>query len=281
MLIKEVGNSESIENIVKILHEDGGVIIKGFLDRDTHQGLKRDMENLLTPSEVKGDEFLGKSTKRRAGLFNHTDHAITIAMHPQFLETAKQILQTPIAVWAGTERLETAPDIHIGVTMAIQLLPGQGKQPLHRDDSTWLWRHPNYGREARLQIMIAVSEFTAVNGATQVIPGSHKWDDDRVPRDDEAVQAVMNEGDALLWLGSTYHGGGQNNSDAPRTGVTMAYDIAILRQEENQYLTISKERIKQFPTELQELLGWKRSSTYAGYVDIGGEMASPTKLLTM
>ncbi|MGA4816153.1 phytanoyl-CoA dioxygenase family protein [Pseudomonas aeruginosa] len=53
-------------------------------------------------------------------------------------------------------------------------------QPLHGDDAL-LWRHPQYGREARLQLMLAVHDFTEENGATRVIPGSHQWDDERVP----------------------------------------------------------------------------------------------------
>ena len=99
------------------------------------------------------------------------------------------------------------------MTQAIQILPGQGLQPLHRDDSVWLWRHPNYGREARFQVMVAVSDFTAANGATLVIPGSHKWDDERMQQE-EAVSAEMSAGDALFFIGSTYHGGGKNTSDA-------------------------------------------------------------------
>ncbi|WP_274008958.1 phytanoyl-CoA dioxygenase family protein, partial [Escherichia coli] len=74
------------------------------------------------------------------------------------------------------------PDIQVGVTQAIQIHPGQGVQPLHRDDSVWLWRHPGYNREARVQIMIAITDFSEENGGTLVIPGSHKWDDERMPK---------------------------------------------------------------------------------------------------
>lgn len=51
---------------------------------------------------------------------------------------------------------------------------------------------------------------------SQVIPGSHLWGDERAPRIEEAVYASMHPGEALLFLGSTYHAGG-TNSTADRT----------------------------------------------------------------
>ena len=75
---------------------------------------------------------------------------------------------------------------------------------------THLWRYLDYGRQVRLQIMLAVTDFTAENGATQVVPGSHTWSEERVADPSEAVSAVMRAGSALLFLGSTHHGGGAN-----------------------------------------------------------------------
>ncbi|MDO7919609.1 phytanoyl-CoA dioxygenase family protein, partial [Pseudomonas aeruginosa] len=72
------------------------------------------------------------------------------------------------------------------------------------------------------------------------IPGSHQWDDERMPTQEETIGAEMKAGTALLWLGSVYHGGGANRSDAPRTGLTMAYDLAFLRLEENHFLSIPR-----------------------------------------
>jgi ectoine hydroxylase-related dioxygenase (phytanoyl-CoA dioxygenase family) len=58
-----------------------------------------------------------------------------------------------------------------------------------------------------VQIMGAVSDFTAENGGTLVIPGSHLGDDTRASRPDEAVPTEMKAGSALIRIGSIYHGG--------------------------------------------------------------------------
>jgi ectoine hydroxylase-related dioxygenase (phytanoyl-CoA dioxygenase family) len=120
--------------------------------------------------------------------------------------------------------------------------------------------------------MIAASEFTARNGATRVIPGSHRWDDERGPREDEAVPAEMRAGSALLWLGSTYHGAGANRSDGPRTGLSYALDLGNLRQEENQYLSIPLDVVRGYPEDVQRLLGYEPCPPMCGLYELDDPM---------
>lgn len=280
MSVKHFPNSATPSQLATVIKDDGGVVVKGFLSSTLLESLRKDLLPMLetTPNGV-DEYFAGAQTRRLSRLFARTDHMVDVALNPLFLETARLILQTPIKVWNGDNQFEVAPDIQVGVTQAIQIRPGQGVQPLHRDDGVWLWRHPGYGREARVQIMIAITDFSEENGGTLVIPGSHKWDDERMPKREEAIPTVISAGDALLFIGSTYHGGGQNRSNAPRTGLTMSYDLSILRQEENQFLTLPIERVKRFPEEMQRLLGWSMGTTYAGFVERNGTMCDPQSLL--
>lgn len=280
MSLRYLPNTASIDEIVEVIRADGGVIIRGFLKPRILRGLRQDLLPLLEGTPGGEDAyFAGAQTGRLSRLFARSKYMVDLALNPLFLQSARALLQTPINGWSGEVRHEIAPDIQVGVTQAIQIRPGQGKQPLHRDDSVWLWRHPHYGREARLQIMVALSAFSRENGATHVIPGSHRWDDERMPTEAESVQAEMEPGDALLWVGSTYHGGGENRTSAPRTGLTMAYDLAILRQEENHFLSLPLERVRQFPEELQRLLGWSCSTTFMGWVELNGQFVDPWELL--
>ncbi len=281
MSIQKFDHTASQSEITTALREYGVVCIKNFTGDETLSGLKQDLMPLLEGTR-NGDDafFLGNKTRRLSRLFARSRYMAAIAMNPLYLGAARAILQAdPVKIWVDQMAMDAAPDIQISMSQAIQIWPGQGKQPLHRDDAVFLWRHPTYGREARVQIMVAITDFTADNGGTRVIPGSHKWDDARPPISDEAISAEMAAGDALLWLGSLYHGGGENKSNGPRTGVTMAYDLSLLRQEENQYLSIPIETIKTYPKELQCLLGWSRGATLNGWVDVDGQLAEPLDLL--
>jgi ectoine hydroxylase-related dioxygenase (phytanoyl-CoA dioxygenase family) len=91
----------------------------------------------------------------------------------------------------------------------------------------------------------------------------------------------MQAGSALLFLGSTHHGGGTNRTaDQNRTGLTMGLDSAAVRQEENMYLALSPEVVKSYPEQIRRLLGWSyMPETYMGWVELDGEMADPIRLL--
>ncbi|MFD2641733.1 phytanoyl-CoA dioxygenase family protein [Pseudomonas japonica] len=280
--LSTVSRDTPVEQVVEIIRRDGAVVIADFVSQETLSTLTEELDRYLNVTPCGVDPyFAGTQTRRVARIIGRSDTAVDVALDPLFLESARQILQTPTHVWVGSERVEVAPDIQLSITQAIQIGPGQGLQPLHRDDATSLWRHPQYGREARLQMMLAVSDFTEENGATRVIPGSHQWDDERMPTQEETIPAEMKAGSALLWMGSVYHGGGANTSAAPRTGLTMAYDLAFLRLEENHYLSLPIERVRQLPAQMQRLLGWSSSSTLLGWVEIDGQMRDPQALLDM
>lgn len=280
--LSTLSSDASIEQVVEIIRRDGGVIISDLVSQATLKSLSDELDVYLNATPCGVDPyFAGTQTRRVARIIGRSDTAVEVAMNPLFLGVARQILQTPTHVWVGSDRIEMAPDIQLSITQAIQIGPGQGLQPLHRDDATSLWRHPHYGREARLQMMLAISDFTEENGATRVIPGSHLWDDERMPTQEETVAAEMRAGSALLWMGSVYHGGGANISADARTGLTMAYDLAFLRLEENHFLSLPIERVRQLPAEMQRLLGWSASSTLLGWVEIDGQMRDPQELLDM
>ncbi|MGC0334573.1 hypothetical protein RKD23_007563 [Streptomyces sp. SAI-170] len=265
---------------VEVIRRDGGVIIEGLFDTTTVEGLKKDLDPVLDAVETGHDEvFAGNRTKRAGALFARTRHMTTIALNPLYRGIARRILDQPIDVFCGEQPVSHPAGMHIGATMAIKIGPGQGPQPLHRDDSVWLWRHPTHQREARVQIMVAVSDFTADNGGTHVIPGSHLWDDERAPRRQEAVPTQMKAGSALIWLGSTYHGGGENTTAHDhRFGLSMAYDLAFLRPEENPFLTYTLAQIRSLPEEIQRALDWSMEHCL-GWVEIGGQMSDPMDLL--
>lgn len=103
--------------------------------------------------------------------------------------------------------------------------------------------------------MWAISDFTADNGATLLVPGSHQWPAERKPTPEEIQCAEMPAGSVLFWLGGTLHGGGANVTEEWRYGVILTYSLGWLRQEENQSLATPPDIASQFSRELQDMLG--------------------------
>jgi ectoine hydroxylase-related dioxygenase (phytanoyl-CoA dioxygenase family) len=153
--------------------------------------------------------------------------------------------------------LPHAVTYQISSVNAIELLPGQTPQALHRDDSPFPISIA--GMELMIGVMWALDDFTAANGATRIVPGSHRyirsW---HIPPLNNWEQAIMPKGSALFYLGSTWHGSGANSSDRSRLGLITTYIVGWLRQEENQYLYNPPEIAAKFSPRLRALLGYTR-----------------------
>jgi ectoine hydroxylase-related dioxygenase (phytanoyl-CoA dioxygenase family) len=117
-------------------------------------------------------------------------------------------------------------------------------------------------------VMVALGDFTEANGATRIVVASNHLPHDPVPiravargemeADYETIPAVMARGSVCFVLGSTYHGGGENRTDAPRHGMTMAYCGGWVRPQENFLVAVSQERAATFDPELQGLMGYSK-----------------------
>ena len=150
----------------------------------------------------------------------------------------KLALNQTVRAVADRVLLANCDRYHIHVTQVIRIMPGQPAQPIHRD--RWLWGTWLKGMEPQLNTIWALSDFTRENGATQVVPGSTDWPDDRVATAQEIGYAEMSAGSVVLYTGSTFHGGGANVSNGDRVGLNISYSLGWLRQEENQYLSVHR-----------------------------------------
>lgn len=273
------GGSASPGEVIEVLQRDGGVIIADFLSPAQLAQMGGDLLPLLESQPTGHDDFFGKRTRRISSLFAKTRVSAEVVTHPLFLEAARHFVCVPQQRWSGDSRVEVNCDLQVGMGQAIQIGPGEGGQALHRDEGAFFWSR-KFGREARLQIMLALTEFTADNGGTMVIPGSHHWDDERQPLLREAIPTEMAAGSALLFLGGVYHGGGTNRTESEwRTGVTYSLDASFVRQEENHYLALSPELVASYSEEVQRLLGWSMSGRALGWIERDGILTDPNILL--
>ncbi len=259
--VQTVDATESIEKINDIIARDGCIIIKNVLRKPEVKKLSAELRPHFEETENCHGDFYGYSTKRLSSLVAKSVSCQNITINPVILGVMDAFL------------LKTSERYQLHLTQAIQIGPGEFRQPLHRDDVMFPFDHPDY--EAMINCMWAVDDFTSDNGATLVVPGSHKWQKDRVAQDHEIVQGVMESGSVLIWLGSLLHAGGTNNTQKSRTGIVISYCLGWLRQAENSYLAIPITIARQFPENLQRLLGYFVHSPNLGCV----EGQDPIKLL--
>ncbi|HIK76763.1 MAG TPA: mitomycin antibiotic biosynthesis protein [Gammaproteobacteria bacterium] len=251
--ILHLDSETSVAEILNVLDDDAAVIIENVISIDTVETLKGELVPYLSKEVFGRDEFTGFSTKRVGALMARSNTCRDLALNPLVINVTKQYLEP------------FADGYQLHFTSAVSIGPSETKQVLHRDRGIWGGYLPRK-IEPLMSTIWAVTEFTRDNGATQIVPGSHKWEKERKPDDTEIAYAEMNPGSVLLYTGTVLHGGGANKTASEiRTGVFLHYALNWLRQEENQYLSCPPEIAKELSSELRSLIGYAKGGYVLGF----------------
>lgn len=250
--IRRLGRDAAVEDVVAILRADGACIVENRLSTDQVAALRASLEPLMATAQTGRDEFHGVETKRIGALLAHSAEVRDLAVDRLVIDVTEAFL----GPWTHK--------VQLMLTQLIAIGPSETVQAFHRDRLAWGGFIPRE-IEPQLNTMWALTDFTAENGATRVVPGSAVWDSERAATDDEWCQAEMLAGSVMLFTGSVIHSGGANRTDEVRMGLNMDYCLDWLRQEENQYLTCPPEIAKDFSQELADLVGYTGGGFALGY----------------
>lgn len=172
-----------------------------------------------------------------------------------------------------------APNFLLTASQAISISSGETPQPFHTDDSFYPIPRPR--PMVSLSTIVAVDAFTLANGGTQVIPGSHLWSEEKLQGEyrtgageldqdltsrlaRQTVTVEMAAGSCVVFAGTLLHRGGANNSDGVRCAFSNQYCQPWARTQENFFLAIPTEKVRQMSPRLQELLGYSIHPPFMG-----------------
>jgi ectoine hydroxylase-related dioxygenase (phytanoyl-CoA dioxygenase family) len=241
--------------ILAAIAQDGACIVHDLLDSAFCDGIAADFGNHLEAVPWGDDQlgyrdaFYGQQTKRLHGLFSKSPKMVEVLTNPLLLQVARELLVNE----------DRGRDIRLSNTELMVLGQDQPVQVFHTDGGSW---HRAQRQEQLLgplnEILIsaniALTPFTASNGATRVVPGSHLWSPEREPQPAEICQAIMPKGSALLYSGNVIHSGGANATSTTRVGLYLGYVVSWLRPLENYLVTNKPEDIFALTPEAQQLL---------------------------
>jgi ectoine hydroxylase-related dioxygenase (phytanoyl-CoA dioxygenase family) len=230
------------------LERDGYVVMESLLPRERCEEIREEARRLL--GATGRNAFEGLTTQRVYNALAKTRALDDLVDHPRVLALLDRLF---------------LPNYLLSQAQLIHILPGEAAQLLHADDA--FYRVPRPRPPLGAATIWAIDEFTPHNGATVVVPGSHRWDEERRPEPDEAVPCVMPAGSVVFFVGTLWHGGGANRSAAPRLAATCQYCEPWLRQQENFSLGVPREVARGLRESLLRMLGYSIYPPFMGMVD--------------
>lgn len=247
-----VDTAAQAEHLARI-DRDGYTVVADAIDAALIDALHDDLARLERDLAVRpaGNSFEGEHTVRIYNLLARGDVYRQVPVHSEVLPVVEGVLDDGCLVSSLS---------------SIAIDPGETAQPIHADDQLMPISKPH--PPTVCNTMWALTDFTEANGATRVVPGSHRADcspDYGHPYD--SVPAEMAKGSVLIWHGSLWHGGGTNVSAGRRVGLAMNYCAGYIRQQENQQLGIPVDVARQFSPRLRELCGYGIYLGLIGHID--------------
>ncbi|MFF3226846.1 phytanoyl-CoA dioxygenase family protein [Nocardia suismassiliense] len=229
------------------VERDGYVILPDLLTPPELDDIREAVAPLL---DRRGrNRFEGPTTQRVYSVLNKTRTCDRIADHPRILALLDRLL---------------LPNYLLSMLQVINILPGEQAQMLHTDDGFYPLPRPRAALGAAT--IWAIDDFTADNGATDIIAGSHRWGH-RMPEESEREPVVMRAGSCVFFLGTLWHGGGANRTQQPRLAVTAQYCEPWLRPQEAFTLSITRDTVRAVSEDIRRMLGYSIHPPFIGQVD--------------
>lgn len=241
---------------VERLREDGYVVLERLLNDGQLGRIRAQLTPYLQRTHMGRNDFEGLRSERVYALLAKAPAVADLIEHPAVLDVVDALLPRNYLLSAA---------------LAINVHPGETPQAFHIDDAAGSGGHSLFARPREMlgvSAIWALDDFTPTNGATEVIPGSHRWGPERCPRTEDAVKVLMPAGSVLVFAGNLLHRGGANRSTAARLAITPQYCMPFLRQIEHMVLAVPPDIARRYSDRIQELLGYNIIDPgFMGYVD--------------
>jgi ectoine hydroxylase-related dioxygenase (phytanoyl-CoA dioxygenase family) len=281
-VLRRIPASIGAAKALQILKDDGAVVIQNFLTSAQLLGLNEE----INPQLVKRPFVCESQGEWKSAVPGA--HTKRLNQLPAFSQIFRQeILNMPLMHEICDPLFKaTGCDYWMNTATVVQIGPGNPAQTLHRDQELFPVFNPigKNAPEAIVNFFCALSEFTDENGATRVIPGSHRWDDfttDVTTCVPQTIPAEMNAGDCLLFSGKLVHGGGANHSlGNARRGLALGVQASYLTPEET-YQHVPRSIVESMTPLAQKMIHWRSAYCPAagGLWQINGnEMAAEIEL---
>lgn len=261
--------AEGFSTALSNVRDRGFVVIKNVMSADELDAYREILNAHMTHSPTGRNVFEGTKSHRLYALLAKSPLFANMIQHPLAMAFAEHFL---------------GPTCLLSACLSINLHPGESVQPWHTDDGHISVPQPHdvFG----ISVFWAIDDTTEENGATEILPFSHRWNSHEIEgrldnahfaqREDlkgsveenaSAIKVSMPAGSVMIMRSDVWHRGGSNRTDRDRMIVTPQYCAGWARPLESMLLAVPPEKAATLPQRTQELLGYSIHTPFMGYVD--------------
>ncbi len=235
-----------LEKALGSLRHIGFAVVTGVLDADLVAATRDAMYRVRQAIA----QDVGEERLRRAGehgvlrnMLAYDEHFIRLLELPEMLAVVDSVL-SPTAI------------LHLQNGFILPSAEGDTTSFQH----SFHMDFPRYlnGYVASVNVMLAIDDYTAQNGGTIVVPGTHQ----RAERPSDAFMAAAEmpvecpSGSMVVFDSTLWHAAGQNRSGADRLGINHQFTRSFVKQQIDYVRALGDAAVERQPPRTQQLLGW-------------------------
>jgi ectoine hydroxylase-related dioxygenase (phytanoyl-CoA dioxygenase family) len=262
LVVNPKTEADWLENTLDALKYAGAAILTDVLDSVLLQRIRAAMyvAQARTLEEV-GQERLDRA--REVGVMR-----VMLSYDPVFAE----LLQVPELVAVVDNMVSETAVMHLQNGLILPPYDGRATDILQY---TFHMDFPRYmeGYIASVNTMLAIDEFTAANGGTLLVPGTHQRPGRPGQRfmEDTAIAVECPPGSMFVFDSTLWHAAGRNTTDRDRLAINHMFTRSFFKQQIDYVRALGDEFVLSQPPRTQQLLGW-----YTRVVTSSDEYYRPT-----
>jgi ectoine hydroxylase-related dioxygenase (phytanoyl-CoA dioxygenase family) len=251
--LKALTKASSLEAIRRQLDDEGYCVIPDVLSAEELATARQALDRAAAEDDAAGVALRygpNGANQRLWALLNRGEEFIHLATHPLALEIVRSGL---------------GPDIQLSNLSANITGPGGDHEigRLHTDQG---FLPEPWPYQLATNVAFFLDDFTEENGATLIVPGSHKLlaVPDHALAPAAPARLTGTAGTMAIWDGRLHHATGLNRTaDKIRRGVFATYILPFLRTQENWCRSLDPRLLDKHP-QLAALTGFEEWQTLGG-----------------
>lgn len=268
--------SSDVEEGKRNLDAVGYTIHKNYLSAEQIEALRSrliEQAELELEAGVASVSSTGHAGKDRhyAGLEGAPPVSQQVGFLPNKGAEFRALMHHPVGVAYASHVFRGVP-FNVVSQGGLFLRKGGKRQALHADQQAWPFMTPI---PVMMNVLIALSDYDADMGATNVVPGSHRFPSPDLTLSAEEAAAgigsrlmpmVCKAGDAMIFESRTWHCQGDAIADKTRIAVGTVYGLHVAKPQDIYPAVIQDTVYGQLSDADKAMLGFEVHFEYAGRI---------------